>query len=655
MRHYQDFLSQELMDYFLGIATLVEGLPEYKEIGKRGGLESTEGLKFLAELYTRLSPELDRVLAKRVEDRQLLDQAKGELGLKNSKGEIVFGPLNANYLKANSNKVAALPDFLQGAHVTLFGPPDSAKLSINAMNAYHRVLKNEPPIVAELLKTHTSVPKWGADDEDSKTPMREDLIDAGINLTNCFNGSIRLEEANGKKYSLADSHLSQPFKRFPGLALPCTFLFYQNEPMPLHLYDFALHFFKNFHNPKALTFYVPKLENEGEARYIKNMMKTAEELIQKIHPEYKMGTIRLMIVLENPRAIFRTNEIMDELYPYFAGASLGWHDYLASTARLFKNDSNYRIPVKADPNIVIKYILASHNLLADVVGPRGGIKVGGMYGVLPNTSELQTPSFQITIKGYIKDVITQMKRNLTGFWVAHPDFVRLGLAMVESWKFYQQGDKTKLHTLVKELLDPKYHTEILNFIEGEDVKPLDKTDPKYARWLIVADIKESDFIKNNDPEEIRYNVFQSLQYLADWLSGNGCVALPALIENTPVRVMDDLATAERSRWEVWHEVHHGRFSTEDFLKIAQEEYQFIQKDLSNEKKIVQVKWDERTAKWYPVALRLMVKLMTDSNPCEFITELLLPFTIDSIRNSDDPWAFVKAISPAKYGLEVRIS
>ena len=67
---------------------------------------------------------------------------------------------------------------------------------------------------------------------------------------------------------------------------------------------------------------------------------------------------------------------MDALHPYFVGASLGWHDYLASTARLFREDGNYRIPVKADPNIVIKYIKASHSLLADVVGSRGGIKVG---------------------------------------------------------------------------------------------------------------------------------------------------------------------------------------------------------------------------------------------------------------------------------------
>ena len=66
-----------------------------------------------------------------------------------------------------------------------------------------------------------------------------------------------------------------------------------------------------------------------------------------------------------------------------------------------KNEGNYRIPVKVDPDIVIKYIKASHELLAEVVGSRGGIKVGGMYGILPINNDLKSASFQITIKGFI--------------------------------------------------------------------------------------------------------------------------------------------------------------------------------------------------------------------------------------------------------------
>ena len=664
--YYDDFLSPAIKEHLLKEAKPVKGVKGLVEVGVGGGLENEASLNFLCDLYSEVKDELALVLNRRIRDRKFIDDRtkacrvfnqdlkrdflspdyKTIFGMEDTEGRIVLGPKTKDYCRSNGNKIAPLPEFLQGNHVTLFGPPDNAKLSINAMNAYHRRLKDEPQIVRELLATHESVPKWGADDEDSKTPLRQDLISAGENLSKCLDGTLSLDD--GKKYELEKEKISLPIKRFPGLALPCFFLFYKNNTIPLHLYDFALHLFQNWHNKKALAFYVPKLENEEEARYIRIMLEKAEALLKKKHASYEIGSIRVMIVLENPRAVFRANEMMDELYPYFAGASLGWHDYLASTARLFKEDHNYRIPVKADPDIVIKYIKASHDLLANVVGPRGGIKVGGMYGILPISNDLMGPSFQLTMKGYIRDVVTQLKRELTGFWVAHPDFVRLGLALVEAWKFHKNGDSKKLEALVTSLLDTNYHKEMLDFIHGQDIHGLDQSDPLYPRSLIVADIKESHFIANNHPDEIRYNVFQSLQYITDWLSGNGCVALPAQVSGVPVRVMDDLATAERSRWEVWHEIYHGRFLVEDFLKIAHEELHFIRKDLSNDKKIVQVKWDDRTAKWYPVAMNLMVKLMTDKEPVEFATQLLLPFTLDTIRKSDNPWSAVVNMDSNKF-------
>ena len=257
-------------------------------------------------------------------------------------------------------------------------------MCINAMNSYHRKIKNEPASIEKNSFNLSASPFWGADNEDSKTPMRYDLVSSGENLGKCFENEFEYTDPkNGKDYKVEKEFRSLPLKRFPGIALPSTFLFFEDNPLPLHLYDFALHLFHYWNKPEALNFYVPKLESEFEARYIKNLIHAAERLIKKNNSKYNLGTIRLMIVLENPRAIFRANEIITELYPYFVGASLGWHDFLGSTARLFKEDSNYRIPVKADPNIVIKYIKASHELLAGVVGERGGVKVGGMYGVLP--------------------------------------------------------------------------------------------------------------------------------------------------------------------------------------------------------------------------------------------------------------------------------
>jgi allantoicase len=673
--YYEKFLSPLVKKYLLQRARPVAGVPGLVEIGVSGGLETPETLQFLCDLHDELLLELNAVLEARDADRNFIDQRcralaqfnqehkrdygtpdyQTVLGLEDGSGRIVFGPKRRDYVKQGGDPIAPLPPYLQGPHVTLFGPPDTAKMAINAVNSYHRKLPGEPAIVEEILWDCPYLPKWGADDEDSKTPLRDDLLAAGENLRRCFDGTLTAaDEATGKKYELRRDKAALPIKRFPGLALPCTFLFRGETPVPLHLYDFALHAFHNWQRPEALVFYVPKLENEEEARYIHRMVSTAEIQLQKRFPAYKKGTIRLMIVLENPRAIFRVHEIIDALHPYFAGASLGWHDYLASTARLFKEDSNYRIPAKTDPDIVIRYIKASHRLLADVVGPRGGIKVGGMYGVLPSSSDLQSPSFQVTLKGYMKDVVTQLKRKLSGFWVAHPDFVRIGIALVAAWEKHQTGDCQPFEKLIHGLLNEKHAQDVMQFVNGPDIEGLDRDDPLYPRSLIVADLKANAGTINHSPDEIRYNIFQCLQYLADWLAGNGCVALPASLEGVPVRVMDDLATTERSRWEVWHEIRHGRFPLHDFLRIAFEELAFIRKDLSGPQKIVQVKWNDQTAKWYPIAFKLMIRFMTDANPVEFVSELLLPFTIKELRSSDDPWQALQAIDPQMLTFEPSI-
>jgi malate synthase len=199
----------------------------------------------------------------------------------------------------------------------------------------------------------------------------------------------------------------------------------------------------------------------------------------------------------------------------------------------------------------------------DFINIAGIEKGSGM--IAPNMSTIF--GFIFTEANISKDVLTQMKRNLGGFWVAHPDFVRLGMAITTAWDFFKNGDKSKLELLIKGLLKDSYQKEILDWASSLDIEGRALNSSLYARYLMVADLKESKYIANNHPDEIRYNVFQTLQYLTDWLSGNGCVALPATIDGIPVRVMDDLATAERSRWEVWHEIHHGRFSLQDFLKI----------------------------------------------------------------------------------------
>jgi malate synthase len=670
--YYLDYLSLPILRELEGHTEPVDGVAGLRVTrGLReqfATIETIEALRFVCELYQTTRVQLARVLAQRAVDRSFIDKGTIEcakanrgipfdspdyatvIGRRDANGRIVVGP-QPEPIQAST---VHIPDYMAGEHVTLFGPPDTAKMSINAMNTLHHRLPGEAPIVARLVESSGEVPRWGADNEDSKTPMVANLLSATENLIGCFNRTLRFDDPkSGKAYVLADSGLSKPIKRIPGLALPDGNHLFEGNPLPLHLLDFALHLFHNRRFPEALVFYVPKLENEEEAAYLHQLIHTAEGKIKEIEPDYVLGTVKIFIVFESPRSIFRIREMAQTLHPYFLGGSLGWHDFLGSTARLFKNDPNYRIPVKADPNIVINHIRESHQILVDALRPLGAITIGGMYGVLYEDGN--AASFDVSMVGYIKDVTTQLKRGLTGFWVAHPNFVRLGIALVEAWRRHERDPQDpSLAEFIRALVtDEDELGPLLDFVFGDDIPGLSPGDPLYERGVLAADIEISDFMTNDDPREVRYNVFQAIQYLADWLSGNGCVALPAVMTNIRgedvfVRIMDDLATTERSRWELWAEIHHGRVSVELFEEILAEEITFIRNNSETPTKRVQVRWEGEAARWYPMAEKLLRQLVTDPEPVEFATELLMPFTLDFVRGADDPWSTVCKLCPGKY-------
>lgn len=637
--------------------------------GYQGEFPALEGeaLELAVEVYLRLRPAYLALLARRAADRRFVDEGtlacaprnvgrsirdadwETVIGWRDAEGRVVVGPAPV----PAAPPPVAVPSFLRGHQVTLFGPPDSARMAIHAMNALHRKRSDEPPVVAQLLDESESLPRWGADSEDSKTPIGRHLLRASTHLAGCFDGTLAWRDpAGGRGLDLAPSARSIPIKRVPGLALPDGNHLLHGAPMPLHLVELVQHAWLNRARPEAMVLYVPKLENEEEAAYLSALLDATEAAVRGRDPGFAT-TIRVVLVFENPRAIFRIKEMAAALGPHFLGGSLGWHDFLASTARLFRFDPGYRIPVKADPNIVIRHIRESHGILVRDLGPLGAMKIGGMYGVLP--VEGDAASLRVSRVGFVKDVVAQLKRGLDGSWVAHPDFVRVGLALFEAWHRHAlDPTDPALDTLVRGLVpDSREIDALLAFVHGPDVPGLPADDPRYPRAVLAAELGGSDVIANDHPDEVRYNVFQALQYLADWLSGNGCVALPATMKDArgevvPVRVMDDLATTERSRWELWAEVFHGRVSVEDFDRILAEELEFLRAGVAAGMRRPQVRWEGEGARWYPVAGRLLRQLVVSPEPPEFVTELILPFTFDPIRAAADPWAAARALCPGKY-------
>ncbi len=626
-----------------------------------------EALAVVVAVYRGVKHSLAAVLRRRAEDRAFLDAGTLDCAVRNrtrsvrdpdwetvigrcdATGRVVIGPLP----NPPAPRQVTIPAALKGAQVTLFGPPDSPRLAINAMNALSRRRSDEAPIVAELVAHSGQLPRWGADSEDSKTPIGRHLLRAHVHLAACVDGSLTWTDPSGTRTtSINEQNRSIPIKRVAGLALPDGNHLLDGIPLPLHLVELVLHTWCNRQFPHAQIVYFPKLENEEEAAYVAELLDATQTEVRARMPEFN-AQIRVLIVFENPRAIFRIREMAAAMGEHFLGGSLGWHDFLASTARLFRFDPGYRIPVKADPNIVVRHIRESHHILVRDLGPMGALKLGGMYGVLP--VEGDPLSLEVARAGFVRDVVTQLKRGLDGYWVAHPDFVRIGIALVEAWRRTERDSSDRsLDTLIRSWVsNPAELKQVLAIVLTPDSPGLSTTDPRYSRAVLAAELGGSDVIANHDPGEVRYNVFQALQYLADWLCGNGCVALPATLRSASgadvlVRVMDDLATTERSRWELWAEVFHGRVSVALFDKILQEEMAYLQVGKPDGTRVPQVRWEGEAARWYPIAGRLLRQLVITDSPPEFVTELLLPFAHETIRDSADPWAMALRLCPWKY-------
>ncbi len=390
-------------------------------------------------------------------------------------------------------QVAEAPAALRDRRVEITGPTDR-KMTINALNSGAKV--------------------WLADLEDANTPHWSNVVNGQINLADAIRKSIELE-SNGKHYALRDDVEHATIVVRPrGWHLDERNIEINGRKAVGALVDFGLHFFHNakelLHRGSGPYFYLPKMESHLEARLWNEVFTHAEKTLGIEH-----GTIRATVLIETIPAAFEMEEILYELREHASGLNAGRWDYLFSVIKYFRDaGEQFILPDRNSVTMTAPFMRAYTELLVRTCHKRGAFAIGGMAAFIPSKDP------EVTEKAMAKVHADKSREATDGFdgsWVAHPGMV--GLCQEEFDKVL--GDKPNQ-------VDRK----------REDVEVT-------AEQLLDVAATEGSATKDG----LRGAVDVGIRYIASWLGGNGAAGIHNL--------MEDAATAEISRSQIWQWVRNG--------------------------------------------------------------------------------------------------
>ncbi|NIJ13610.1 malate synthase [Saccharomonospora amisosensis] len=390
-------------------------------------------------------------------------------------------------------QVAEAPPALRDRRVEITGPTDR-KMTINALNSGAKV--------------------WLADFEDANTPHWANVVSGQVNLSDAIRGTIELD-SGGKHYALRDDVEHATIVVRPrGWHLDERNLEIGGHKAVGALVDFGLYF---FHNAKELLqrgsgpyFYLPKLESHLEARLWNDVFTHAERALGIDH-----GTIRATVLIETIPAAFEMEEILYELREHASGLNAGRWDYLFSIIKYFRDaGEKFVLPDRNSVTMTAPFMRAYTELLVRTCHKRGAFAIGGMAAFIPSKDP------EVNEKAFAKvrdDKAREAGDGFDGSWVAHPGMVAL---------CREEFDKV--------LGDKPNQVDRLR----EDVHVT-------AEQLLDIEATEGSATKAG----LRGAVDVGVRYIASWLGGNGAAAIHNL--------MEDAATAEISRSQVWQWVRNG--------------------------------------------------------------------------------------------------
>ncbi|MBA0125032.1 malate synthase A [Haloechinothrix sp. YIM 98757] len=371
--------------------------------------------------------------------------------------------------------------------------PTDRKMTVNALNSGAQV--------------------WLADFEDANSPTWENMLSGQVNLYDAIGGDIDFSTDGGKRYRIGDDpativvrprgwHLVEKHVRIDG------------RPISASLFDFGLYF---FHNAERLLrsgsgpyFYLPKLENHREARLWNDVFLLAQDLLG-----IERGTIRATVLIETITAAFEMDEILYELREHAAGLNAGRWDYIFSVVKNFSRlGADFVLPDRADVTMTVPFMRSYTELLVRTCHRRGAHAIGGMAAFIPSKDAETNEAAFAKVR---EDKEREAGDGFDGSWVAHPGLVPVCREVFDTYLGRNP------HQIDRKRQDVSVDRDDLLNVAGSG-----------------GDVTE---------DGLRANIDVALRYVDSWLRGTGAAAIHDL--------MEDAATAEIARCQVWQWIHNG--------------------------------------------------------------------------------------------------
>ena len=351
-----------------------------------------------------------------------------------------------------------------------------------------------------------------ADFEDANTPTWDNLVDGQVNLIDANNRTITLTTPEGREYKLNDVTATL-LVRPRGWHLVEKHVLVDGEPISGSLFDFGLYFFHNARNLIARGsgpyYYLPKMESHLEARLWNDVFTHTEATLGVPH-----GSIKATVLIETILGAFEIEEILYELRDHSAGCNAGRWDYIFSVMKKFRN-WDMLLPDRGQITMTSPFMRAYTELLVKTCHKRGAFAIGGMAAFIPSRRDAEVNA---TAMSRVKeDKLREANDGFDGTWVAHPDLVGIATEVFDGYLDARPNQLSKQRPDVN--------------VSGADLINFAATP---------GNITEAG---------LRANVSVGIQYLEAWLGGTGAVAI--------FNLMEDAATAEISRSQIWQWLHHG--------------------------------------------------------------------------------------------------